>query len=113
MEKAKSNVTYLSDEVRHRILIWNNVLQEAAKDLATFTRHGIYAKFISELAIKCETYEQLMKHGGNAKESFQLENEIRSGIKTICKAGQEIWRHHPQKRASYVSPLKQMAAGHR
>ncbi len=85
----------------------NEKLVYAARDLAHFTQHGIYAGFISELALKCEAYESALYEPAAHTKRNRLEKEILDGLSKICKTGQKIWNSTPHKYRQYNSSLIQ------
>lgn len=70
---------------------WNEILHIAARDLAEFTKRGIYASFIVDLANKCEEYEASFQDGDNPYISMKLEVEIEKGMRKILEIGQDFW----------------------
>lgn len=99
--KNPTRIAYLQKNPQERVKIWNEMLVNAAKDLAAFTQEGVYAKFIAELAQKCEAYEQQITKPRHDKDHAQLEAEIIAGINQICRTGQKIWKYDPEKRRAY------------
>lgn len=85
----------------------NEKLVYAARDLAHFTQHGIYAGFISELALKCEAYESALYEPDAEAKRNRLEEEIRDGLSKICTTGQKIWQSAPHKYRLYKSSFIQ------
>ncbi len=94
-------------EAHDRLKIWNDILVQAAKDLATFTEYGIYARFISSLALKCEEYEGLKNQNKYTERLYILEKEIEAGIEHICRTAHKIWQEKPSKRRVYSRELDQ------
>lgn len=84
-------------------------LVEAARDLAWFTRKGVHATEIVELAHKCEHFQQLLalpEAGRNSSRFRQLRSELLAGLRRICRVGRRIWVRKPQRLNLYRFPFR-------
>ena len=97
---------FLDLNKNHQIKEWNEILVNAARDLAEFTKHGINARFISSLALKCEEFDKGIKKPDSSIRFQHLKEEILIGMSKICQTGQVIWRNNPRKKANYIGKLR-------
>jgi hypothetical protein len=91
------------------IKLCNEKMIMAARDLAEFTKHGLYANFIVSLAQKCEEYEKAVSssHSADKKKDpalVELENFLIQGLIQICEMGMAIWSENPERSRQYVLP---------
>ena len=102
MEYPKNNlISQLSP--RDLVLLCNEKIVCAARDLAEFTKHGVTANFIVSLAHKCEEFENQLSQGDSDERlSSPLERELREALNRICNLGRKIWASTPQKYNNYV-----------
>ena len=102
MEQNKNNlISQLSP--KDLVLLCNEKIVCAARDLAEFTKHGITANFIVSLAHKCEEFENQLSQAESDKSlSITLERELREALNHICHLGKKIWASTPQKYNNYV-----------
>ncbi|MEM6634002.1 MAG: hypothetical protein AAF694_30280 [Bacteroidota bacterium] len=88
---------------RDLVLLCNEKIICAARDLAEFTKHGITANFIVNLAHKCEEFEnQLTEQENEETLPSHLDTELREALNRICNLGKKIWATSPQKYNNYV-----------
>lgn len=87
------------------VSLCNEKLICAARDLAEFTKHGIYAHEIVDLAHKCERFDQMLQAPlpmYQQKELRQLERDLLHSLQRICQIGQKIFRNDRAKYKEYV-----------
>ena len=98
---------------RHELVfVCNEKLIYASRDLAEFTKHGIHARHIVELAYKCESLEKMLKRPLHLYEQLELkvlENELQEAVLNICNIGQKIWKGISPKYNDYVISHKKEA----
>lgn len=105
-KKMLTNINYADF-----IELVNEKLVYAARDLAEFTKKGIYAHHIVDLAQKCEDFENHISQPfqARAKASFQgLRQDLFDAVMDICDMGREIWPSSHPKYKDYVISLKQL-----
>ena len=104
----KSQVKPLRSLSRQELVaMCNEVMVCAARDLAEFTKKGLFASEIVSLALKCEEFEQVSSLPGTpvpTAQSHSLENEIRKGLLKICEIGRSIWQRQSPKYQDYLIP---------
>ena len=66
-------------------------LVHAARDLGTFTQHGITANFISELADRCEQLQKQLEESPTSEQVIALEAELKQGLAKIREAALQVW----------------------
>jgi len=100
-QQANNPISQLSP--KDLVLLCNEKIICAARDLAEFTKHGITANFIVSLAHKCEEFEeQLSQSEQDALKARALESELRDALHRICDLGKQIWASTPKKYNNYV-----------
>lgn len=106
--KSQTRSRLLQLNRKELVLLCNEKLVCAARDLAEFTKNGINASFIVALAHKCELVESNMDHQQaqslslyTPHETKRTESEIREGLVRICELGSRIWSKNPKKRKDY------------
>lgn len=81
------------------------ILVQAARDLADFTRNGVHARDIVQLAHHCERYEHLITKpvGKHLQlELALLEHRLRTGLSRIVNTAKEMWETQPEKYQLYM-----------
>ncbi len=86
------------------LMLCNEKVLCAARDLAEFTKHGLNANFIVSLAHKCEEYESILSQSSEQEynDYKRLEAELRDALEKICKTGRQIWAQTPSKYNNYI-----------
>lgn len=91
-------------ERQELLRVCNEKMVFAARDLAEFTKKGINADYIVQLAYKCEDFEKLLSTHAKVKaiaKLKQMETEIRDALARICETASEIWASDPAKFKDY------------
>jgi hypothetical protein len=89
---------------RELVRLCNDKMVCAARDLAEFTKKGVYASFLVALAHKCEALEQSLDQPQRQEENPEIEQDVCSGLMTICDTGRQIWHGNPNRYNDYVLP---------
>jgi len=98
---AKFQINELSPQ--DLIMLCNEKIICAARDLAEFTKYGLNAHFIVSLAHKCEEFENHINQKQiEAVDLVKLESELRDALIRICETGRKIWAQSPTKYNNYV-----------
>lgn len=97
-------LSLLQLEQQELLRVCNEKMVFAARDLAEFTRKGINADYIVQLAYKCEDFEKLLSSTDKVKSLTklkQMEEEIRDALARICETASDIWAGDPAKHKDY------------
>lgn len=91
----------------------NEILVNAAIDLAVFTPTGINADYIGEIAEQCEMLGRSMSNMAGT-DLHTVAEEVRQALVKICATGKQLWAATPRRiayeipeglQASYLQPV--------
>ncbi|RMG25994.1 MAG: hypothetical protein D6730_09865 [Bacteroidetes bacterium] len=103
----------LSSLSQHELVQFcNEKLVCAARDLAEFTKRGIHASHIVDLAHQCEQLEHMLhqpKRLYKQADVKALEKELVSSTLKLCETGRNIWKHDKSKYKDYEVAYRQEA----
>ena len=105
MTTAKS--MFSKDPIPELIILCNDTVISAARDLAVFTRNGINAQFIVSLAGKCRELEKIndpKTPPHSSGKQTRLVAEIRTKLIELSNAAYKIWKDQPAMYNNYVLP---------